>query len=164
MSQNFHHTLYISNHNVSPMEICTWMSQIFIIYCVSVTTMSLQWKSAAQMLQIFHYILYICDYNVTPMEICGINVTEFSWYVVYKWLQCLTNGSLWHKHCRFFIIYCIVVTTMEIRGTNVADFHHIFYISDYYNVTSTEICHVVLLRPIPPCTHVNISVLNTEWP
>jgi hypothetical protein len=60
MSQNFHHTLYISDKNVSPMEICG--------------------MNVAD----FHHILYISDYNVTPMEICGTNVTEFSSYIVYK--------------------------------------------------------------------------------
>jgi hypothetical protein len=59
MSQNFHHTLYISHYNVSPMEICG----------TNVTD--------------FHHILYISDYNVKPMKICGTNVTEFSSYIVY---------------------------------------------------------------------------------
>jgi hypothetical protein len=59
MSQKFHHTLYISDYNVSPMEICG--------------------TNVAD----FHHILYISDYNVTPMAICGTNVTEFSSYIVY---------------------------------------------------------------------------------
>jgi hypothetical protein len=59
MSQNFHHTWYISDYNVSPMEICG--------------------TNVAD----FYHILYISDYNVEPMEICGTNVTEFSSYIVY---------------------------------------------------------------------------------
>jgi hypothetical protein len=59
MSQNFHHTLYISDYNAPPMEICS----------TNVTD--------------FHHILSISDYNVKPREIWGTNVTEFSSYIVY---------------------------------------------------------------------------------
>jgi hypothetical protein len=82
MSQNFHHTLYISDYNVSPMEICG--------------------TNVAD----FHHILYISDYNVKPMEICSMNVTEFSSYIVYWQLQCLTNANLWHK-CHWFSSYIV---------------------------------------------------------
>ena len=54
-----------------------------------------------------------------------------------------TNRNLWHKCHRIFIIHCILVTKMshqcKICSTNVADFHHILYISDY-NVSPMKIC------------------------
>jgi hypothetical protein len=104
MSQNFHHTLYISDYNVSPMEICGTIVAEFSLFhyisdynvspiyslfgdgegrgytvCTSVNIcQSNQWNSAARMSQNFHHTLYISDYNVPPKKICGTIVAEFS--------------------------------------------------------------------------------------
>jgi hypothetical protein len=108
MSQNFHHTLYVSDYNVSPMEICgTIVAEFSLFY-------------------------YISDYNVSPMDICGTNVGEFSSYIVYQYYIAYlgmekggitlsvcqstsvsqTNGILRHKCRRISIIHCMLVTTM----------------------------------------------------
>jgi hypothetical protein len=92
MSQNFHHTLFISDYNVTPSKICGTHITEFPLYslfgdgegwgytvCTSVNIcQSNQWNSAARMSQNFHHTLYISDYNVSPMEICGTIVAEFS--------------------------------------------------------------------------------------
>ncbi len=101
MSQNFHHTLYISDYNVSPMEFCgtnvTEFPSYIVLYslfgdgegrgytvCMSVDIcQSNQWNSAARMSQHFHHTLYISDYNVSPMEFCGTNFAEFPLYSLF---------------------------------------------------------------------------------
>ncbi len=128
--------------------------RIFIIYCILVTTMSHQWKSA---------------YNVSPMEICGTNYIPHlgmekvgvAQSVGHLTSVCHTNGILRHECHRIFIIYCILVYTPfgnGGRGCSVClsfdirlshqwnfaarmsqNFHHILYISDY-NVSPMEIC------------------------
>jgi hypothetical protein len=96
MSQNFHHTLFISDYNVTPSKVCGTHVAEFSLYTLlyslfgdgegrgyTVCTLvnicqSNQWNSAARMSQNFHHTLYISDYNVSPMEICGTIVAEFS--------------------------------------------------------------------------------------
>jgi hypothetical protein len=96
MSQNFHHTLFISDYNVTPSKICGTHVAEFPLYTLlyslfgdgegrgyTVCTLvnicqSNQSNSAAQMSQNFHHTLYISDYNVSPKEICGTIVAEFS--------------------------------------------------------------------------------------
>jgi hypothetical protein len=61
------------------------------------------------------------------MEICGTNVTEFSSYIVYQWLQCHTKRNLRHYimkiglHC-MYIGWHLSVKPMEFCGTNVTEF------------------------------------------
>jgi hypothetical protein len=127
------------------------MSQIFIIYCISVTTMSHKWKSAAQMLQNFHHILYISDYNVSPMEIFCTNIADFSLYTPFgdgegwgytvrpSFNVCQSHQqksaarmpNLWHKCRRFLIIdRCLSVTPPGICGTFATEYFSICQLFD----------------------------------
>jgi predicted membrane metal-binding protein len=71
------------------------------VYCLSVTTMSNQAKSAARMSQIFHYIAYL------GMEKGGGTLS-----VLWSTSVSQTNGIMRHKCHRISIIHCILVTTM----------------------------------------------------
>jgi hypothetical protein len=121
--------------------------RISIIHCLSVTTMSHQVKSAAQMLQNFHYIpylgmekgrvtLFISDYNVKPSEICSTNVAEFSLYSLFgdgegqgytvcMWVN-ICQSNHWNSVARMS-----------------QNFHHTLYISDC-NVSPMEICGMIV--------------------
>ncbi len=125
--------------------------RIFIIYCILVTTMSHQWKSAAngegqgcsvcllfdvrlshqwnfaaQMSQNFHHILYISDYNVSPMEICGTNVTEFLplFYTPYG-----DGEGQGYTICP--LVHVCQSHQQKSAAQMSQNFHHILYISDY---------------------------------
>jgi hypothetical protein len=83
------------------------------------------------------------------MEICSTNVTEFSSYIVYQWLQYIGYLGMEKGRVTLFISD-YNVTPSKICGTNVAEFplYTLFgvekgrvtlFISDY-NVTPSKIC------------------------
>jgi hypothetical protein len=78
-----------------------WVCRSVGLHCLSVTTMSNQVKSAAQMPQNFHYIAYL-----------GMEKGRVTLFVCRSTSVSQTNGILWHECRRISIIHCMLVTTM----------------------------------------------------
>jgi hypothetical protein len=94
MSQNFDHTLFISDYNVTPSEICGMHGAEFPLY-------SLFGDVEGWGYIVYQYIAYL------GMEKGGVTL-----YVRRSTSVSQTNGILRHECCRISIIHCILVTTI----------------------------------------------------
>jgi hypothetical protein len=123
MSQNFHHTLFISDYNVTPSKICGTHVTEFSIYSLFGDGEG-RGYTVCTSVNICQYIAYL------GMEKGGVTLSVRQSTSVSQ-----TNGILWHKwlsqnfhHTLYISDYN--VSPMEICGTIVAEFSLFYYISD----------------------------------
>jgi hypothetical protein len=120
MSQNFHHTLYISDYNIAYLGMEKGRVTLSVYQSTSVSQTNEILPHECRRISIIHCIL------VSPLVLVGSIHVFALYYIAYLGMEnggdtlsvrrstsvSQTNGILWHECRRISIIHCILVTTI----------------------------------------------------